>query len=220
MTMKRCDRKRLREILEEYDGNLQMFESLKADCYEQRLAAQSLDDLNAYYAAIFEPGAIAEKVAAKCPPWPEGTKDEGKPPQKNVVRGTLNRFKAEQGLAKLALESALGDACLKAVKALPEEKQLKLLDQVLTKMAHEVMAAKLQGVPVSTQLPPVDRLMARQKLAVRRGDLKVKRSRLRLEQRKVKVLEKSCEAKEKSQTPKKQITQEGMEVIERELGLH
>ncbi len=102
--------------MEKYDGNMQMFESLKADCYEQKLAAHSLEELEAYYAAIFEPGAIAEKVAANCPPWPEGATDAGKPPQKNVVRGTLNRFKAEQGLEKLAMESAMGDACLKAVR--------------------------------------------------------------------------------------------------------
>ncbi len=108
---------------------------------------------------------------------------------------------------------------LEGCKALPEEKQLKLLDQVLTKMAHEIMAAKLNGVPVSTQLPPVDRLMARQKLAVRRGDLTVKRSRLNLEARKVKALEKRGEATKESKKPEQPITKEGLAQIEKELRL-
>ncbi len=219
MTMKRCDRKRLREILEGYGGNMQMFESLKADCYEQKLAAQSLGDLEAYYALIFEPGATAEKVAAECPRWPKGTTYAGEAPQHNVVRATLNRFKAEQGLETLARESAMVEACYKAIKALPVKEQLQWMDKLVRGMFQEVMAARLKGVPVSEQLAPFDRLMARQKLAVRHGDLEVKKKRLKLEERKVKALERSCAAKEEGKKPEQQITKEGLEQIEAELRL-
>jgi hypothetical protein len=194
-----------------------MFESLKADSYEQALAGQSLEDLDAFYALIFEPGAsLNNELAAKCPRWPEGTRCAGDPPSKNVLIDAHCRFRAEHGLELLARQSAMGEACLKSIKALPEEEQLKLLDKILTMMINEVMAGNLAGVPVSAQLPPVDRLLARQKLGVRRGDLKVKRSRLKLEERKVKALEKKCEG---NKEPEQQITKEGWEQVERNLKL-
>jgi hypothetical protein len=218
-TTMKFNRKRLREILEKYDGNLRMFETLRSNSYEQVLAAQSLDDLELFYSKIFAPGVSLSDTAKTCPPWPDGTPHAGKPPKHSVVEQIYNRFTTERGLEKLAVESEMMAAFRRAVKALPDGEQLKLLDQCLTSMGQEVVAGKLRGLPISQQLQPVDRLLARQKLSQREGDLEVKKIRVKLEERKVKVLEKKYDAEEKSRTPAGPVTKEAWEQMERDLKL-
>jgi hypothetical protein len=219
MTTKKYNRERLREILEKYDGNMRMFETLRSNSYEHALAAHSLDDLELFYSKIFEPGVSLRKTAATCPPWPKGTRRADEPPKVTLLENIHNRFLAERGLAALTVESERADAYCRAVKALPVEGQLRVLDMMLTTIGHEVISGKMAGLPISKQLQPVDRFVARQKLALREGDLVVKKKRLKLEERKVRVQEKKYQAEVKSQAPEKTITKEGWEQIERDLKL-
>jgi hypothetical protein len=218
-TTKKFDRKRLRKILESYDGSLRMFETLRSDSYEQRLAANSLDDLELLYSKIFEPGVSLKNTVASCPVWPPGSPNEGERPRETLVQSIHARFMTERGLEDLTMASGTMDAFRRAVKALPASARLRFLDQMLTVMGQEVVRAKIAGVPISEQLKPVDRMFAREKLALREGDLALKRKRLRLEGRKVKVLEKRGAAAEKSQANGGPITKEGWEQLERDLKL-
>ena len=218
-TTRKFDRKRLREILESYDGNLRMFETLRSSSYEHALAAHSLEELDLFYSKIFEPGLSLKDTAKNCPRWPEGTRLAGERPKATLLENIHNRFMAERGLNALTVEAERADAYGLAVRALPVEGQLNVLDTMLRTIGQEIMSAKMAGLPISKQLQPVDRFIARQKLALREGDLGVKKKRLKLEERKVKMLEKKYRAEVKSQASGGPITKEGWEQIERDLKL-
>jgi hypothetical protein len=213
------DRKRLGKILESYDGNLRMFDTLRSDSYEHRLAAHSLDDLELLYSKVFEPGVSLKNSAPSCPVWPPGSKQEGKRPQETLLQKIHARFTAERGLEDMAADHDMAEAFRRMVKALPASARARFLDQIMTVLGEEVATAKLHGVPVSQQLKPVDRLVAHEKLKLREGNLELKKKRIKLEGRKVKVLEKRCAAAEKSQADGGSITKEGWEQIERDLKL-
>jgi len=218
-TTQKFDRKRLREIVESYDGNMRMFETLRSNSYEQSLAAHSLEDLDLLYSQIFAPGVSLKDTAQSCPPWPEGTRLAGERPKVKLLENIYNRFMAERGLNALTVEAERADAYGRAVRALPVEGQLKVLDMMLRTIGQEIMSAKMAGLPICKQLKPVDRFIARQKLALCEGDLLVKKKRLKLEERKVKLLEKKYQSEAKSQASGGPITKEGWEQIERDLKL-
>ena len=217
-TTKKFDRKRLKEILENYDGNLRMFDTLRSNSYEQVLAAHSLEDLDSFYSKMFAPGVSLKKAAATCPPWPCG-ENEGEPPCEAVLEKIAKRFKAERNLLKLTAVAEKAAIFRRIVKGLPPSEQLKMLDELITHEAQKAMAGALDGLPESERKGPVERLIARQKLSQREGDLGLKKKRLRLEAKKVKLLENKCAQDQKDKQPEGTITKEGWEQLERELKL-
>jgi hypothetical protein len=128
-TRKKFDRERLREILESYDGNLRMFETLRSNSYEHALAAHSLEELDMLYSKIFAPGVSLKDTAKSCPRWPDGTKRAGKRPKASLLENIHDRFMAERGLNALTVEAERADAYGRAVRALPVEGQLKVLEK-------------------------------------------------------------------------------------------
>jgi hypothetical protein len=77
----------------------------------------------------------------------------------------------------------------------------------------------LAGVPVCDQLPPVDRLLSREKLAQTADEVKLKEQKLKLEARKQETLEKKIEKAGKDESKYGTVTKEAWEQLERDLKL-
>jgi hypothetical protein len=218
---RKFDRKRLKAILETYGASLRSFDGLWAGCYEQRLAAHSLEQLDAFYSLLFAPGQSLEKAAATCPPWPPGTPDAGEPPKEHVLQRTHQRIQSERTLGILIMEEQAAARFMKmAEKYLPKH-LLTATQRIMMTLAQEVMKAKLDGLPVSQQLGPVDRLVKGSKLALRERDQALKKRKLQEDGKKQKALEKKNAETAKEPAPGGEggIPPEVMEKIEKELKL-
>lgn len=119
----------------------------------------------------------------------------------------------------LAKGNRISEIFRTGVNTLPPEQRTEELDALVTKMSQQVMQAVLEGIPVSRQLPPMDRLMARQKLAQTADEVKLKAKKLELEERKQKTLEKKIEEAGKEEDKAGAITKEAWEELERDLRL-
>lgn len=215
---KKFDRKRLKAILETYGASLRSFDGLWAGCYEQRLAAHSLEQLDAFYSLLFAPGQSLEKAAAICPPWPPGTADAGEPPKVHVLHRTHRRIQSERSLGILVQEKAAAKFMRMAEKYLPKN-LLKATQGVMMRLAQEVMKAKLEGLPVSQQLGPVDRLVKGSKLVLREKDQALQKRKLQEDRKKQKALEKKNAEAAKEPEPGGAVTKEALEELERDLKL-
>jgi hypothetical protein len=216
---KKFDRKRLREIVESYDGSLRSFDELKPDCYEQQLAAESLEQLDLLYSELFAPGRSLETASQRCPPWPAGSKYAGQQPRRQMLAGIFKRFQTERTLGLLVKESENAEKFLRTAKRLLPKERLETLDSLMTTMSQEIMAAKLKEIPVSKQLPPLDRLLTREKVAVRERERELKEKKLELENKKFKWAKKKGEEGGKEEGKAGAMTKEAWEELERDLKL-
>jgi hypothetical protein len=105
-----------------------------------------------------------------------------------------------------------------ARKYLPKE-IIAAVERIVGAMSQEVMAGKLRGIPVSEQLPPVDRLLTWEKMEQRSREGKLKEKKLKLEERRTRVLEKKSEETGKKGEEGEPITKEGWEQVEKDLRL-
>ena len=220
---KKFDRKRLRQIVEFYGGSLRAFEELRPDSYEQAMAAQSLEQLDLLYSEIFAPGLSLRKVRQTCPPWPSGSAHAGQQPKEKVLKGIFERFqtdrRTEEVFGLLSKGNQISELFQRGIKTLPPEQRTKELDALMTKMSQQVMMAVLDGIPVSAQLPPVDRLLTREKLAQTADVVKLKEQKLKLEERKQETLEKKIKKAGKDESKYGTVTKEAWEQLERDLKL-
>ncbi len=216
---KKFDRKRLKEILESYEGSLHAFDELRPDCYEQEVAGHSLEQLDLLYSEIFAPGQSLEKATTKCPPWPKGSAHAGQPPGETVLRAIHDRFMTEQSLDVILAEKVRKERFMKAVAPLLSKELRQEVDRVLSELAQEVMSAKMQKIPIARQLPSVDRLISGEKLAQRGREGKLKEKRFKLEERRTRVLEKKSQETGKQGEEGGAITKEGWEQVEKDLRL-
>jgi hypothetical protein len=134
---KKFDRKRLREIVESYDGNMRMFETLRSNSYEPALAAHSLEDLDLFYSQIFAPEVSLEDTAQSCPPWPEGTRLAGERPKVKLLENIHNRF--------MALRK--GDLLVKKKRLKLEERKVKMLE----KKSQAEVKGQTSGGPITKE---------------------------------------------------------------------
>jgi hypothetical protein len=219
MKAKKFDRERLVEIVESYGGSMRTFDGLRPDCYEQKLAAHSLEQLDLAYSEIFVPGRNSEKAARKCPKWPPESHHAGERPGWRVVERIHFRIQTERALGVLVGEDEAAAKFMQmARKYLPKE-IIAAVERIVGAMSQEVMAGKLRGIPVSEQLPPVDRLLTWEKMEQRSREGKLKEKKLKLEERRTRVLEKKSEETGKKGEEGEPITKEGWEQVEKDLRL-
>jgi hypothetical protein len=119
----------------------------------------------------------------------------------------------------LAVGNQISEILRRGVKTLPPGQRTEELDALVTTISQEVMQAALTGIPVSAQLPTVDRFMAREKLARQADEVKLKKQKLKLEERKQETLEKRIEQAGKEEGKAGAITKEAWEELERDLKL-
>ena len=218
-TRKKFDRERLREIVESYGGDLRSFDELRPHSYEQALAGESLEQLDLFYSELFKPGRSLKKASQICPPWPRGTRQEGQRPQWEILARTFQRIQTERTLGVLCKEGEIGDQFMKVARRYLPEERTQALDALVTSVSQEMMAAKLAKIPVSQQLPPLDRLLTREKVAVREGERKLKERKLELESKKFKLAKKKVEEAGKEEGKGGAITKEDWEQLEKDLKL-
>lgn len=139
------------------------------------------------------------------------------------LKGNFKRFQSdcrtEHVLGLLAVGNQMSEIFRKGVKTLPPGQRTEDLDALMMTISQEIMKAALAGIPVSQQLPAVDRLMAREKLAQQADEVKLKKQRLKLEERKQETLEKKIEQAGKEEGNAGAITKEAWEELERDLKL-
>jgi len=216
---KKFDRERLTEIVESYGGSMRTFDGLRPDSYEQKLAAHSLEQLDLAYSEIFVPGRNFKKAAAKCPIWPPRSRNAGKRPQWKLVERIHLRIQTERALGVLVGEDEAAAKFMQmARKYLPKE-ILATVERIIGAMSQEIMAGKLRGIPVSEQLPPVDRLLTWEKIEQRNREGKLKEKRLKLEERRTRVLEKKSEEPGKKGEEGEPMPKEGWDQLEKDLRL-
>ena len=217
---RKFDRKRLRRILEYYDGNLRSFEDLRPDCYEQSVAGESLEQLDLLYSEIFAPGRSLEKAAATCPPWPKGTPHAGQQPKECILRSIFQRFKADYSLSQIVGVRQRVKHYREMLAALPPGEQTKFLDEMITELGQEMIVEKLEEMkPFCEQLGPMDRLLTREKIAVRDRALELEGKKLKLKEKKAKALEKKNAETAKEPEPGGAVTKEQLQELERDLKL-
>jgi hypothetical protein len=216
---KKFDRERLREILERYGGSLRSFDDLRPDAYEQKLAAQSLEQLDLLYSELFAPGRKLEEAGQACPPWPPGTPHAGQRPKRGLLDRIFKRIQTDRTLGMLVEETEYADKFMQVARRFLPKEQTEALDTMMTTISQEIMSAKMRAIPISQQLPPVDRLLTREKVAVRDRERELKEKRLKLEERKQRALEKKIEQTGKESTPGQAVTKEDWEEMERKLKL-
>ena len=218
-TRKKFDRERLREIVESYGGDLRSFDELRPYSYEQALAAESLEQLDLFYSEIFTPGRNLEKASESCPPWPRGSRFAGQQPQWRMLARIFQRIQTERTLGVLCQEGEIGDQFMKVARRYLPEERTEALDALVTSVSQEMMAAKLAKIPVSQQLRPLDRLLTREKVAVRERERELKEKKLELENKKFKLAKKKIEEAGKGEGQAGAITKEGWEQLEKDLRL-
>jgi hypothetical protein len=220
---KKFDRKRLEEILESYGGSLRTFEELRSDSYEQAVAAESLEQLDLLYSEILTPGLNLRNLMQTCPPWPPGSPRAGQQPEEKVLREIFERFQMDRRTERvfgLVAEWRHTMALFrKAVKTVAPEARTESLDAVITVIGENLLKAKLDGIPAPDQLPSVDRVIAREKLAQSADMVKLKERKLKLEERKQKALEKRIKQAGKEEGKAGGMTKEAWEELERDLRL-
>jgi hypothetical protein len=128
-------------------------------------------------------------------------------------------WKTDRVLRQVAEGKRISELLRKAVTILAPGVRTEDLDAVMAHIFQEIMKGKLDGIPVSEQLPSVDRLLAREKLAQKADEVKLKEQKLELEERRQKALEKRMEEAGKESVPAKAVTEEDWEEMERKLRL-
>lgn len=84
----------LRDFLEGFGYPWRDFLNLRSDSYEHALAAQSVQQLAAFYAILLKPGLTLQQAQAQCPPWPAGFKHAGKLPSLYILSQVGTRLRS------------------------------------------------------------------------------------------------------------------------------
>jgi hypothetical protein len=178
-----------------------------------------VEQLASLYSEIFTPGRNLEKASQSCPPWPSGTRNAGQQPKERLLEGIFKRIQTERTLGVLCKEGEIGDQFMKVARRYLAKERTEALDALVTSVSQELMAAKLAQIPVSQQLRPLDRLLTREKVAVRERERELKEKKLELESKKFKLAKKKVEEAGKEEGQAGAITKEAWEQLEKDLKL-
>mgnify|MGYP000028125770 FL=1 len=149
----------LKGIIEGLGGDPDGFWQLRSDTYEHTLARRSLDELERFYSVLFTPGKNFEEIRKDCPPWPRGTRYAGRLPTDSVLSDIRARFAQEKTINDVGF---VRNFLIKFKDKAASQDLTELLDSVCRMLGHEVVSAKMAGMPVNEQLRAVDRLLKRE----------------------------------------------------------
>ena len=149
----------LKGIIEGLGGDPDGFWQLRSDTYEHTLARRSLDELERFYSLLFTPGKNFEEIRKDCPPWPRGTRYAGRLPTDSVLSDIRARFAQEKTINDVGF---VRNFLIKFKDKAASQDLTELLDSVCRMLGHEVVSAKMAGMPVGEQLRAVDRLLKRE----------------------------------------------------------
>ena len=159
MTRDPINRQILSETLERFGTSIESFDALRADSYEQALAAHSLEQLELLYTVITAPGITLEVAVDQCPAWPQGSKLAGRPPSLGTIAKIAERLRTEGTLNSLGRVSEFMEKIQRRAKALPIGEQSSVVDALINCVGEELIQAKLGGGSVAANLDPLDRLI-------------------------------------------------------------
>ncbi|HEX4350779.1 MAG TPA: hypothetical protein VH251_10335 [Verrucomicrobiae bacterium] len=153
------------EVLEAHRLTWQAFAKLRSDSYVQKLARHSPAQFNEFLSLIFAPGLSAREKMAKCPPWPPGSKNEGKTPTLWLVWNATNRLNEGRAMDLASEMNQETKKFLGALAKLPFAQTKEVTEMLCALLSHELLSAKLeQGTKVSEQTKALDSLLRKQKL--------------------------------------------------------
>ena len=175
-------RQKLLTLLQHHGIAPAAFDALRADAYEKRLAAHSLTDLDHLYTTLLNPALSYLQMQPLCPPWPSG-RQTGRPPSLQTLCDIKHRLMAEQTVNDLSRMEKLLTTLRHRSTVQSVALQTELFNAIIALLGEELLAAKLDGKPITENLRGVDRLIkvaalrlrqqqgeARQKLQERRED--------------------------------------------------
>ena len=168
-------------LLERFNLSPEGFAGLRADAYEQQLASHSLEHLEQLYTELLKPGQTLEAAQQRCPPWPPRTPRAGALPSLGALSKIAERLRTEQTLNSLGRVSQFMEKLRTRATALPIGQQTDVLDALITMTGEELLQAKLGGQPVSANLDPLDRLLARQEQKRKEADSELSRRKFQRE---------------------------------------
>jgi len=79
-------------LVESWGGDPGTFWDQKSDSYEMALAALSLESLEQFYSALFDPANTDATARLKCPPWPPKSPRAGQLPSERLLGKIRSRF--------------------------------------------------------------------------------------------------------------------------------
>ncbi len=158
-------RTELVEVLERYGVSVAGFDGLRSDSYEKHIASRSLAELAMVYSGLFRTSGPVEEVQAKLPRWsPEHKKHGDKPPALSTLMLIKERIRTEQSVREW--RKAKGLIAARAEGGSHDDAR-EFYQEGMEILAEELLAAKVDGKPISENLKVVDRLLKAALLEVR-----------------------------------------------------
>lgn len=204
------DRAQLAELLQSYGDDLESFDKLRADSYEQALAAYSLESLASFYAIIHEPGLTVAQAAAKCPTWPLGTKRERQRPSATAIQCVQERMRTRAVISRISPVGQFLKEFRKELKATPLGDNQMLLDGICGALGQKLMADLREGKPIEENLKLIDKLQNQRVIEQNEVRLKQNAEKLSQNDRRIKLLEER-EAKQRETLSNEALTPEEKE---------
>ena len=168
------------------------FDALRSDTYEKHIAARSLTELEGLYRTLLAPSGSYEEKQKLCPVWRKGGQGEDKLPDITTLSRIKHRIRAGQMVDDVDEKMERLRVMVERLAGVSISKKTAILDAMLALMGAELWDAKLEGKPVTENLPVVDRVIkaVAAKARVEQGDTrnrqmeKIQNGRLELEQKK------------------------------------
>jgi len=159
------NREELIEVLERYGVSVAGFDGLRSDSYEKHIASRSVAELAMIYSGLFRTSGPVEEVQAKLPRWgPEHKKYGGKLPGLSTLMLIKERIRTEQSVREW--RKAKGLIAARAEGGSHNDAK-EFYHEGMEILAEELLAAKVDGKPISENLKVVDRLLKAALLEVR-----------------------------------------------------
>ena len=168
-------------VLEAHRLDWQTFSELRSDSYEQKLAADSPEKLDAFYSLLFAPGLSLAQIAAQCPAWPGGTKNEGAQPTQRLLSEVATRWNGLRTLDVVDQVSTLMEKFKTKMAGLPNAAKDNVTDGLLGMLSQELMTAKLEGTSLSQQTRALAQLLKKQKLNQDQQELDLARDKFEVD---------------------------------------
>lgn len=157
------------------------FDGLPGNCYEHALARENPALLHEFYKLLFAPGLTLAEVVDMAPAWPARTPRAGAKPSDAMVSNIGKRWRAEKVLNGFESVNRFVDGIRSKLSVLPSATSAPVMESLFDLLGQELLAAKLNGMPVSQQLEAMDRMLAKRKLEIAQEDARLARERFERE---------------------------------------
>jgi hypothetical protein len=153
------------EVLERFGISVAGFDRLRSDSYEKQIAGRSLAELDQFYELLLGAGRSYKELTPLCPKWGA----EPKCPHWTTLQGIKERLTLEGSVRERLRAKGLIQArkAGKRGRARDKDEAAVYFAEAVEILAEELLAAKVEGKPISENLKLMDRLLRVASLRVR-----------------------------------------------------